>query len=302
MDQLDTMRAFAAVADLGSFAEAARRLRLSPAAVTRAVAALEDRLGLQPLARTTRSVRMTERGAAYRESCQRILADIADAERHARGLDAAPRGVMTVAAPIMFGRLHVLPIIADLLRTHVALSVRLTLSDRLVHLVEDGIDIAVRIGEPADSALRAIRVGDVRRVLVASPAYLHQCGTPALPADLRHHDLIAFEGTDTTQDWQFANTRPAAIRVSPRLIVTTADAAIAAAESGLGITRTLSYQVQASLAARRLHLVLDAFGPPALPINLIHPATRLNSANVTAFVQAARARFRAHPVSSDLSS
>jgi len=294
MDQLDSMRAFVAVADLGSFAEAARRLRLSPAAVTRAVAALEDRLGLQLLARTTRSVRLTERGALYREACRRILADLEDGERRVRGEDAAPRGNLAVAAPLMFGRLHVLPVVMRLLRDHPELSVRLTLSDRLVHFVEDGIDVAVRIGEPADSALRAVNVGEVRRVLAASPAYLRARGTPAAPADLAAHDIVAFEGVDTSRDWHFANG--AAIRVAPRLSVNTADAAIAAAEAGLGITRTLSYQVQVPLAAKRLRLVLEGFAPPAVPINLIHPAARLGSANVAAFIAAARAHFRANPV------
>ncbi len=296
MDHLDTMRAFAAVADLGSFAGAARRLRLSPAAVTRAVAALEQRLGLQLLHRTTRSVRLTERGAVYRQSVQRILTDITDAERHARGQDAAPHGTLSVAAPIMFGRLHVLPIVAGLLRAHPTLSVRLTLSDRLVHLAEDGIDVAIRIGALADSALRAIKLGEVRHVLVASPAYLRQRGTPASAADLHQHDLIAFEGSDLTQDWHFANTSPATIRVAPRLLVTTADAAIAAAEADLGITRTLSYQVHAALTGKRLRLVLDAFAPAALPINLVYSSTRHHAANVSSFAQAARAYFRAAPV------
>jgi len=294
MDQLDSMRAFAAVADLGSFAEAARRLQLSPAAVTRAVAALEDRLGLQLLARTTRSVRLTERGALYRETCRRILADLEDGERRVRGEDAAPRGNLAVAAPLMFGRLHVLPVVMRLLRDHPDLSIRLTLSDRLVHFVEDGIDVAVRIGEPADSALRAVKVGEVRRVLAASPAYLRARGTPSAPADLAGHDIVAFEGVAASREWHFANG--ANIRVTPRLSVNTADAAIVAAEAGLGITRTLSYQAQASLAAKRLRLVLEDFATPAVPINLIYPAVRLGSANLAAFIEAARAHFRANPV------
>lgn len=298
MDLLDSMRAFSSVADLGSFAEAARRLRLSPAAVTRAVAALEDRLGLPLLARTTRSVRLTERGAIYRETCRRILTDLEDGERRVRGEDAAPRGGLAVAAPLMFGRLHVLPIIMRLLKDHPDLSVRLTLSDRLVHFVEDGIDVAVRIGEPADSALRAVKVGEVRRVLAASPGYLRARGTPATPADLAAHDIVAFEGLDASRDWHFANST--GLRVAPRLSVNTADAAIAAAEAGLGITRTLSYQVQAPLAAKRLRLVLEDFVPTTVPINLIHPVARMGSANVAAFIAAARAHFRANPVTNSV--
>jgi len=296
MDRLDAMRAFAAVADLGSFAEAARRLRLSPAAVTRAVARLEDELGLLLLHRTTRAVRLTERGAVYRDACRKILADIEDADRVAQGEDAAPRGALVVAAPLMFGRLHVLPVVLTMLQEHRDLSVRLMLSDRMVHLAEDGIDVAVRIGDLADSALRAIRVGEVRRVLVASPDYLAARGTPAAPADLAAHDLIAFEGTDATSEWRFGGADRPGIRVEPRLAVTTADAAIAAAEAGLGITRTLSYQVHASLAAGRLAVLLEGFGPPALPVTLVHPARRLGSANVAAFIAAARAHLRALPV------
>jgi DNA-binding transcriptional LysR family regulator len=295
MDRLDAMRAFAAVADLGSFAEAARRLRLSPAAVTRAVAGLEDRLGLVLLNRTTRSVKLTERGVLYVETCKQILADIEAADRRVRGEDAAPRGMMVVAAPLMFGRLHVLPILAGLLSEHRELAVRLMLGDRTVHLVEEGVDVAVRIGELADSALTAFKVGEVRRVLVASPDYLAARGTPATPAELAGHDLIAFEGVEATNDWRFGERESTRVRVEPRLAVNSADAAIAAAESGLGITRTLSYQVHAALAAGRLRLLLERSSPPAMPVNVVYPSRRLGSANVAAFVKAARAHFRTLP-------
>jgi DNA-binding transcriptional LysR family regulator len=290
MDRLDSMRAFAAVADLGSFAEAARRLRLSPAAVTRAVAELEDRLGLLLLTRTTRSVKLTERGAVYLEACHRLLDDFDAAERLVRGEQAAPRGTLTVAAPLMFGRLHVLPLVATMLRAHPELRLRLLLSDRTVHLVEDGIDVAVRIGDLPDSALSAFKVGEVRRVVVASPDYIAARGAPATPAALAGHDLIAFEGIGATNEWRFVGR--AGVRVDPRLAVNSADAAIAAAEAGLGITRTLSYQVHAALRDGRLRLLLEDFTPPALPIHVVHPALRLGSANVAAFVAAARAHFR----------
>src|ERR1700733_4558387 len=172
------MQAFAAVAELGSFAQAARRLRLSPAAVTRAVALLEDQLGLALLNRTSRSVRLTERGTLYLASCRQILAEIEDAERRVRGEDATPRGTLTVSAPIVFGRLHILPIVDRMLCEHPALTIRLDLSDRPRHLVEEGIDVAVRIGALADSALVAVKVAEVGPVLVASPAYLAARGTP----------------------------------------------------------------------------------------------------------------------------
>jgi DNA-binding transcriptional LysR family regulator len=291
MDRFDSMRAFVAVADLGSFAEAARRLRLSPAAVTRAVALLEDRLGLSLLTRTTRSVKLTESGAVYLEACHRLLDDFDAAERLVRGEQAAPRGTLTVAAPLMFGRLHVLPLVATMLRAHADLHVRLLLSDRTMHLVEDGIDVAVRIGDLPDSALTAFNVGHVRRVVVASPGYVAARGAPTAPTDLAAHDLIAFEGIGATNEWRFAGG--IAVRVEPRLAVNSADAAIAAAEAGLGITRTLSYQVAASVAEGRLRLLLEEFAPPALPIHVVHPAMRLGSANVAAFVAVARGHFRA---------
>ncbi|HTZ70617.1 MAG TPA: LysR family transcriptional regulator [Acetobacteraceae bacterium] len=293
MDRLDAMRAFVAVADLSGFAAAARHLRLSPAAVTRAVAQLEQQLGLTLLHRTTRTVRLTERGALYLESSRRILEDLRNAERLARGEDAAPRGTLVIAAPLMFGRLHVLPIITGLLRQHRDLSARLLLSDRIVHLAEEGVDAAVRIGSLADSALRAVKVGEVRRVLVASPAYLATHGIPATPAALPRHDIIVPEGGGATDTWRFGERGGTAVRVTPRLAVSTADAAIDAAEAGLGITRALSYQVHEAVLAGRLQPVLAEYAPAAWPVQLVHAAQRQGSANLTAFLAAARQHFRA---------
>jgi DNA-binding transcriptional LysR family regulator len=295
MDRLDAMRIFVAVAKLESFAEAARQLRLSPSVVTRSIAQIEDQLGLTVLSRTTRSVRLTERGQVYLESCQQILQDIDDAERRARGEDAAPRGELKVAAPTLFGRLHVLPIINKLLDEHRALSVRLTLSDRNAHLVDEGVDVAVRIGELADSSLVAVRLGHVRRVVVASPAYLEKRGVPAKPADLAGHDLIAFDGLEATNEWRF-DAPDRLVRLEPRLIVSSADAAIAAAEAGIGITRTLSYQVKAAVVAGSLVPILQDFEPPRSPVSAIHPVRRIASANVATFVKAARNHFKAHPL------
>jgi DNA-binding transcriptional LysR family regulator len=189
MDHLGAMRAFVSVAKLGSFAEAARRLQLSPSVVTRSVAQLEDQLGLTLLLRTTRSLRLTERGELYLESCEQILQDVDSAERQVRGEDAEPRGTLKVAAPIVFGRLHVLPIVNRVLRDYRDVAVELTLSDRNAHLVEEGVDVAVRIGELADSSLIAVKLGVVSRVVVASPTYLKERGVPKSPAELaeRHH-------------------------------------------------------------------------------------------------------------------
>jgi DNA-binding transcriptional LysR family regulator len=294
MDRLDAMRIFVAVAKLGSFAEAARRLRLSPSVATRSVAQLEDQLGLTLLTRTTRSLRLTDRGEIFLESCQQILEDIDGAERLVRGESAAPRGELKIAAPILFGRLHVLPIVDRALSEHRGLAFRLILSDRNVHLVDDGVDIAIRIGDLADSSLIAVKLGEVSRVLVASPGYIESRGVPKSPAKLADHDIIAFESIDATNEWRFKLNE--SIRVAPRLTVNSADAAIAAAEAGIGITRTLSYQVRDSVMAGRLVLILQKFAPPPSPLSAIYPARRIVSANVGAFIKIARNHFVASPL------
>ena len=295
MDSLDVMRVFVAAAKLGSFAEAARKLRLSPSAVTRSIAQLEDRLGLTVFNRTTRSLRLTERGEMFLESCQRILEEIDEAERRIRGETAEPRGRLKIAAPVVFGRLHVLPVINRLLHAHHVLSIELTLSDRNVHLVDEGVDVAVRIGDLSDSSLIAVRLGEVSRVLIASPDYLRERGVPGSPAELAGHDIIAFEGIGAANEWRF-KTGEKVTRLEPRLTVNSADAAIAAAEAGVGITRTLSYQVRDPVVAGRLVPILQAFAPSPLPVSAIYPARRIASANVAVFVKAAREHFKANPL------
>jgi DNA-binding transcriptional LysR family regulator len=295
MDRLEAMRTFTTVAHLGSFAEAARRLRLSPSVVTRSIARLEDQIGLTLLIRTTRSLRLTERGKVYLENCRQILADIDDAERQARGENAEPRGLLKIAAPILFGRLHVLPVINRVLQMHRALSIQLSLSDRNAQLVDEGVDVAIRIGEPADSSLIAVKLGAVSRAVVGSPAYLKERGIPRSPKELTGHDIIAFEGVGATDEWRFSPSREF-VRVEPRLTVNSADAAIAAAEDGAGITRALSYQVRTSVLAGRLTLLLQKFAPPQLPVNAIYPPRRIASANVAAFIDAARIYFKLHPL------
>jgi DNA-binding transcriptional LysR family regulator len=298
MDRIDSLRAFVAVAHAGSFAAAARQLRMSPSLVTRAVAQLEAELGVTLFARTTRVVRLTERGAIHLDSSRRLLDDWQAAVHKVRGEDAAPRGTLSVAAPLLFGRLHIQPIIAGLLAAHPQLQARLVLSDRNVHLVDDGFDAAVRIGTLPDSSLMATRLGEVCRATVASPAYLAARGTPAVPGELAGHDLIAFENLEANNDWHFGGDGVAAeaVRIVPRLTVNSADATIAAAEAGLGITRVLSYQVEAAVKAGRLTLLLPAFTPPPVPVSVVWPSNRQAAVNVTAFVTAARTRFRAHPL------
>ncbi len=288
MDRLDAMRSFLAIAERGSFAEAARRLRISPAAATRAVAALEAELGLTLLHRTTRSVRLTDRGALYAERCRAILAEIEDAERLVRGEDASPRGLLSVTAPVMFGRLHVMPVAELLAAAHPALALRLVFVDRVVHLAEEGFDIAVRIGHLPDSALVAVPVAQVRRVLVASPDYLAKHGEPSTPAELKRHRTVGFDGIGSTDDWRFGPDGRTGVTVSPRLSVNSADAAIDAAVRGAGIARALSYQVEEAVRENRLRRILTGFEGRPLPVSLVHPPNRRGAPNVVAFMQAAR--------------
>ena len=291
MDRLDTLRTFVAVADQASFAEAARRLRISPTAASRAVSALEASLGTSLLRRTTRSVRLTEDGAAYLERCRAALAELDDAALALRGAGAAPGGTMVITAPIVFGRLHILPVVTRLLHDHPALAIRLTLSDRVVRLVDEGIDVAVRIGDLSDSALHALKLAEVRRILVASPAYLAARGMPANVAMLHDHDLISFGEAES--EWRFGPAGKPAIRINPRLAVNSADAAIAAAVAGLGVARILSYQAIEAIAAGDLVQVLDGVAPPPLPVHLVYQAGRGATVNARAFIEGARRHFAA---------
>ncbi|MEO8374923.1 MAG: LysR family transcriptional regulator [Sphingomonas bacterium] len=291
MDRLEMLRTFVTVADQASFAEAARRMRISPTAASRAIAELEHSLGTALLRRTTRSVRLTEEGAAYLERCRAALADLDDAALALRGDRAIPGGTLVVTAPVTFGRLHILPIATALLRDYPALKVELMLIDRVVRLVDEGIDVAVRIGDLSDSALHALKVAEVRRVLIASPDYLATVNSPVSVAALHEHPLIAFTELDRAHEWRFGPAGKPAIRIEPRLSVNTADAAIAAAVDGLGIARVLSYQAIDAIAAGKLVTLLDSFAPPPLPVHLVYQANRRASVNVRAFIDAARAWF-----------
>lgn len=291
MDQLDTIRAFVAVADRGSFVEAARWLRVSPTAASRAVAGLEQALGSALLSRTTRSVRLTEAGAVYLERCRAILADLDDAALAMRGDGAAPGGTLVITAPVTFGRLHILPIATQLMRDSPALKVKMILVDRLVRVVDEGIDVAVRIGDLSDSSLHALKIAEVRRILVASPAYLAAHGAPANVASLHQHRLISFTELDRAHEWRFGPAGKPTIRIEPHLTVNTADAAIAAAASGAGIARLLSYQALAAIAAGEVTTLLDHYAPPPLPVHLVYQANRRASVNVRAFIEAARIFF-----------
>lgn len=291
MDRLEMLRTFIAVADQASFAEAARRMRISSTAASRAVAALEQSLGMALFRRTTRSVRLTEEGAVYLERCRSALADLDDAALALRGDAAAPHGKLVITAPVTFGRMHILPIATRLLREFPGLHVELTLIDRVVRLVDEGVDVAVRIGDLSDSALHALKVAEVRRILVASPSYLAEHGAPANVPALHHHALISFTELERAHEWRFGPAGKPAIRIEPRLTVNAADAAIGAAVDGLGIARVLSYQALRAIDAGRLVALLDDFAPPPLPVHLVYQANRRASVNVRAFIDASREYF-----------
>ncbi|KQP38263.1 LysR family transcriptional regulator [Methylobacterium sp. Leaf104] len=295
MDRWQAMRVFVRVAESGGFAGAARQLHMSPPAVTRAVAALEARIGARLLTRTTRSVRLTEAGGRYLEDCRRILAEIEEADAAAAGSYATPSGTLTVTAPVQFGRLYVLPVITEYLARHAAVSAQALFLDRVVNMIEEGADAGVRIGPLADSGLAAIRVGTVRRVLCAAPDYLDRHGTPATVRDLRGHAVIGSASTGLGADGRFGPGPGGAVALRPRLTCTTIDSVLAAALAGQGIAQLLSYQVAPALAEGRLRLVLDDPEAAAMPVHVVSPEGRRAPAKVRAFIDLAVARLRADP-------
>ncbi|MDF9621038.1 LysR family transcriptional regulator [Pseudomonas entomophila] len=285
MDQIHLMKVFVAVGELESFAAAARRLAISPAAVTRAVSALEEQLGVKLLLRTTRSVRLTEAGGRYLEDTRHILASIVEANEAAAGINAAPKGDLAVTAPILFGKKFVMPCIVRYLQQYPEVDVSAYFLDRVVNLVEEGMDVAVRIGQLPDSGLKALRVGKMRRLLCASPEYLERHGTPCHPSELQRHEVIAAGTLSPRTDWRFgAIDDPTLIRMKPRLTVTSNDAAIAAASAGLGIARLLSYQVADEVAAGRLQVILAEYEEAPWPIHILHRESKYGSTKVRTFI------------------
>ena len=279
------MAAFVSVADLRGFAPAARKLGLSPPAVTRLVAALEAHLGLRLLQRTTRSVTLTDAGARYLENARRILAALDEAERGARAEVSVPTGRLAVAAPVVFGRLQVAPLLSEFLAQHPGVVGDLILADRMVNLLDEGVDVAVRIGVLQDSGLHVRPVGRTRRVLVASPDLLARMPRLQHPRDLASHPLIQFSSLSPTPEWRFpTETGEHRITFLPVFVTNSADAAIGHAERGGGVTLALAYQVADAVRAGRLHIVLPGFEPPPLPIQLVYPAARLMSASLRAFI------------------
>jgi DNA-binding transcriptional LysR family regulator len=289
MDRIDNVAVFSEVAERGSFTEAARRLNRSPAAVTRAVAELEARLGVRLLDRTTRAVSVTEAGQRFLAGARRVLADLAEIEQAAMGQGSAPRGELRVTAPIVFGRRHVLPLVTDFLARYPDVSVRLILLDRLVDLVEEGFDVAIRIGTLPDTSAIATRAGSLRRIVAASPDYLKCRGEPKTPGDLGDHDTIAFLGIESMERWRFTNGEA---RIRPRLSVNTAEAAIDAAKTGFGITRVLSYQAVDELSDGSLVRLLREYETEPTPVHALYPGGRHPPPKLRAFLDELVPRLR----------
>jgi DNA-binding transcriptional LysR family regulator len=292
VDRFEAMRLLVSVAELSSFAGAARRHALSAAGVTRAVAALEAVVGARLLHRTTRAVRLTEAGATYLGHCRRILSEVEAAEASAASAHAELSGTITVTAPVMFGRLHVAPIINAFLRRHPRVTLRVIFADSVLDFFDQNIDVAIRIAHLPDSSLRAVAVGSVRRVVCAAPAYLRARGTPRVPSDLAGHDTIAFTGL-AEHVWAFAaDGQHERVHVRPRLVANNVDLAIAATRDGHGLTRVLSYQVAEDVANKRLKLVLREYELAPVPVHIVRLEGREASARVRAFADFAAPHLR----------
>lgn len=292
MDQLHLMRVYVAVAENEGFAAAARFLNMSPPAVTRAIASLEEHLGIKLLARTTRHVRATDVGLRYLEDARRILQDVELANEAAIGINSEPKGDLSITAPVLFGQKHVMPVVVEYLNRFPEANVNAAFLDRTVNLLEEGFDVGIRIGELADSSMRARKIGEVELILVASPDYLAKTGRPVSPKDLKHHTIISSSSNNFSRDWLFThNGDKTKLHIQPRLTVTTNQSAIEAAKAGLGITRAVSYQVVEERKDNRLVTVLEPYQPAPLPIHIIHRESRFSSSKVRSFIDLMAERF-----------
>jgi len=293
MDRLESMVVLITAVEAGSLSAAGRRLGIPLSTVSRKVSELESHLRTRLLTRTRRGLTLTDAGRSYVGACKRILEEIGEAERAASGEYSAPKGDLIIAAPIVFGRLHVLPIVIEFLKTYSDIDIRMALADRVINLFEEQVDVAVRIGELPDSSLIATRVGLVRRVVCGSPAYFAGRGIPKRPVDLGAHDCITFDGRASPEAWTFRMRKEdALVEVHSRLTVNTAEAAIDAAIAGLGITRVLSYQVATAVGSGALTIALAEFEPPPWPISLVFAGQRLLPLKLRAFLDFAAPRLR----------
>lgn len=294
MDRLEAMSTLVAAVEAGSLSGAARRLGMPLATVSRKVSELEQHLRTRILNRSSRKLTLTDAGRSYLTACKRILDQVGEAERAATGEYSSPRGDLTVTAPLVFGRLHALPVVAEFLEVYPDIDVRMVFSDRLTSLLEEGIDAAIRIGELPDSSLVAKRIGGIHRVVCASPAYLAARGSPKKPEDLSSHDCVTFEGLSSPQTWMFKDARAeVSVAIHSRLAVNTAESAIDAAISGVGITRVLSYQIAIAERSGTLVRLLSSFEGNLTPVNLVYGGQPLLPLKLRAFIDFAAPRLKA---------
>lgn len=293
MDRLHLINVFVAVVDSQGFAGAARKLNLSPPAVTRAINELETYLGVRLLNRTTRIVKVTEAGARYAEDCRGVLSQLNEADESASGLHSTPRGRLAITAPVGFGAMYVTPVVTEYLARYPEVTASCWFMDRVVNMLDEGVDVGVRIGELPDSSMQAIRVGRMRLLICATPAYLAEHGEPKSPEDLEKHMIIAASGATSTSEWRISSQgTPSVVKLRPRLITTTSDTAVAAALTGFGLTNVLAYKVTKHLREGRLKAVLSDFEPPALPVHVLHREGRHATQKARRFIDLAVERLR----------
>lgn len=296
MDRFQALETFIAVAETGAFNGAAQRLGQSPPAVTRIIAQLETRLGVTLFLRTTRQVRLSESGERFLNDARRVLAELRDAEASVTGSHGRPRGLLRITAPVLFGRYYITPILAKMLDLYPEMRVQALLLDRVVNLAEEGLDIAIRIGEPEDSSLSAIRVGAVRPVVFAAPDYLARHGTPAVPLDLTSHSILQAGNIENAANWLFQKEGDRlTVRVTPRMTINDNQAVLDLVRAGRGIGRLLSYQVALALDSGAVVPVLEAFAAPSLPIHILHGEGHRTSAKLRVAADLLRDRLRANP-------
>ena len=294
MDKFRALQTFVAVAECAGFAAAARKLNMSPPAVTRYVSMLEEELGTRLFTRTTRTLNLTQAGERFLTDSTRILSDLAEAEDAAVGTHGQIAGELRVTAPVLFGRIFVTPILAEFLEMHTHVTARTLFVDRNVNLIEEGLDVALRIGELADSSLIAIRCGWVRQTVFASPDYLQRCGLPAHPRELAAHRVINSVAVSESSRWLFDDDgKTISVPVDPRIRMNTNDAVIEMVSAGQGIACLLSYQVAPHVAEGRIQPILTRFEPPAMPVHVLHAEGRRTSARVRSFVDHVVDRLRA---------
>jgi len=294
MDRWHAMRVFLKVAKEEGFAEAARQLNMSPPAVTRAVAALEDAIGARLFIRTTRGVKLTEAGSRYAQDCRRILADLEEADATAAGSYVTPTGVLTVTAPVSLGQMCVLPILGDYLCKHPTMTGRALFLDRVTNIVDEGIDVAIRIGHFPQTGLRTIPVGHVRQVVCGAPAYFEKRGVPNEPADLAMHTIVAPSSASASLDWRFGHGQTTVVTVRPRLYCNTNEAIIASAIAGWGLARALCYKIRPAIADGRLRAVLTEYEEEPLPVQVVYAEGAHVGAKVRSFVDFAVSGLRAN--------